>query len=70
MITGYVFVLHRTRWIRTGLMCTQVQTSTEDLGKKIQEASNTYWDRLIANNKIGLQKITNNGAGKMEWIKQ
>ena len=70
MITGYVFILHRRRWIRTGLMCTQVKTSTEDLGKKIQEVSNTYWDRLIANNEMSLQKITNNGAGKMEWIKQ
>ena len=59
MITGYVFKLHQRRWIRTGLTCTQTQTLAENLGKKIKEASNTYWDRLITNNETRLQRVTN-----------
>ena len=42
MVTGYVFVLHKRRWVRTGLTCTQNQTPPKQLGAKIQEASNTY----------------------------
>ena len=29
MVTGYVFVLHKRRWIRTGLTCTKNQTPPE-----------------------------------------
>ena len=42
MVTGYVFVLHKRRWIRTGLTCTQNRTPPEELGMKIQEVSNMY----------------------------
>ena len=59
MVTGCVFVLHKRRWVQTGLTCTQNQTPPEELGAGIQEASNTYWNRLIANNKTSLQKISN-----------
>ena len=34
MVTGYVSVLHKRRWVRTGLTCTQIQTPTEELGSK------------------------------------
>ena len=57
--TGYVFVLHKRRWIRTGLTCTQNQTPPEELGMKIQEASNTYWNKLKEKNKTSLQRISN-----------
>ena len=60
MVTGYVFVLHKRRWVWTGLTCTQNQTPPEELGTRIQEASNTYWNKLIANNEINLQRIDNN----------
>ena len=59
MVMGYVFVLHKRRWVRTGLTCTQTQTPPEELGSKIQEASNTYWNKLIANNETSLQRISN-----------
>ena len=59
MVTGYVFVLHKRRWIRTGLTCTQNQTSPEELGTKIQEASNTYWNKLIEKNETSIQRISN-----------
>ena len=53
MVTGYVFVLHKT-----GLTCTQTQTPPEELGSKIQAASNTYWNKLIANNETSLKRIS------------
>ena len=59
MVPGYVFVLHKRRWIRTGLTCTQNQTPPEELGTKIQEVSNTYWNKLIEKNKTSLQRISN-----------
>ena len=61
MVTGCVFVLHKRRWVRTGLSCTQNQTPPKELGTRIQEASNTYWNRLIANNETSLQRISNKG---------
>ena len=59
MVTGCVFVLHKRRWVHSGLSCTQNQTPPKDLGTRIQEASNTYWNRLIANNETSLQRISN-----------
>ena len=59
MVTGYIFVLHKRRWIRTGLTCIQNQTSPEELGMKIQEVSNTYWNKLIEKNETCLQRISN-----------
>ena len=59
MVTGYIFVLHKKRWIRTGLTCTQNQTPPEELGTKIQEVSNTYWNKLIEKNETSLQRISN-----------
>ena len=59
MGTGYIFVLHKRRWVWTSLTCTQNQTPPEKLGTKIQEVSNTYWNRLIANNETSLQRISN-----------
>ena len=59
MVTGYVFVLHKRRWIQTGLTCTQNHTPPEELGVKIQEASNTYWNRLIEKNETSIQRISN-----------
>ena len=59
MVTGHIFVLHKRRWVRTGLTCTQNQTPPDELGTKIQEASNTYWNRLIEKNKMSLQRISN-----------
>ena len=59
MVTGCVFMLHKRRWVCTGLSCTQNQTSPEELGTRIQEASNTYWNRQIANNETSLQRISN-----------
>ena len=59
MLTGYVFVLHKRRWIQTGLTFTQNQTPPEKLGTKIQEASNTYWNKLIEKNETSLQRISN-----------
>ena len=59
MVTGYVFVLHKRRWVWTGLTCTQNQTLPKQLGTKIQEASNTYWNKLIVNNETSLQRISN-----------
>ena len=26
MVMGYIFVLHKRRWVQTGLTCTQTQT--------------------------------------------
>ena len=59
MVTGCVFVLHKRRWVRTGLTCTQNQTPPKELGTRIQEASNTYWNRIIANNETSVQRISN-----------
>ena len=59
MVTGYVFVLHKRRWIRTGLTCIQNHTPPEELGAKIQEASNTYWNKLIEKNETSIQRISN-----------
>ena len=59
MVTGCVFVLHKKRWVCTGLTCTQNQSPPEELGTRIQEASNMYWNRLIANNETSLQRISN-----------
>ena len=59
MVTGCVFVPHKRRWVHTGLSCTQNQTPPEELGTRIQEASNMYWNRLIANNETSLQRISN-----------
>ena len=36
----------------------QNQTPPEELGARIQEASNTYWNKLIANNETSLQRIS------------
>ena len=58
MVMGCVFVLHKRRWVQTGLTCTQNQTPPKELGARIQEASNTYWNRLIANNETSLQRIS------------
>ena len=59
MMTGHVFILHKRRWVRTGLTCTQSQIPPEELGTKIQEASNTYWNKLIEKNETSLQRISN-----------
>ena len=59
MVMGYVFVLHKRRWVWTSLTCTQNQTPPKELGTKIQYASNTYWNKLIANNETSLQRISN-----------
>ena len=59
MVMGYVFVLHKRRWVRTGLTCTQNQTPPKELGAKIQEASNMYWNKLIEKNETSLQRISN-----------
>ena len=59
MVTGHIFVLHKRRWVRTGLTCMQNQTPPDELGTKIQEASNTYWNRLIEKNERSLQRISN-----------
>ena len=59
MVTGCVFMLHKRRWVHTGLSCTQNQTPPKELGTRIQEASNTYWNRLIANNETSIQRISN-----------
>ena len=59
MVMGCVFALHKRRWVRTGLTCTQNQTPPEELGTRIEVASNTYWNRLIANNETSLQRISN-----------
>ena len=59
MVMGYLFVLHKRRWVRTGLTCTQDQTPPEELGAKIQEASNMYWNKLIEKNATSLQRISN-----------
>ena len=59
MVTGCIFMLHKRRWLCTGLTCTQNQTPPEELGTRIQGASNMYWNRLIANNKTSLQRISN-----------
>ena len=59
MVTGNVFVLHKRRWIQTGLTCTQNQTPPEELGTKIQEVSNMYWNKLIEKNETSLQRISN-----------
>ena len=59
MVTGHVFVLHKRRWVRTSLTCNQSQTPPEELGIKIQEASNTFWNKLIEKNETSLQRISN-----------
>ena len=59
MVTGYIFVLHKRRWVWTSLTCTQNQTPPKELGVKIQEASNTYWNKLIEKNETSLQRISN-----------
>ena len=59
MVMGYIFVLHKRNWVWTSLTCTQNKTPPEELGAKIQEASNTYWNKLIANNERSLQRISN-----------
>ena len=56
---AYIFVLHKRRWVWTGLTRTQNQTLPKQLGTKIQEASNTYWNKLMANNETSLQRISN-----------
>ena len=59
MVTGHVFILHKRRWVRTSLTCNQSQTPPEELGIKIQEASNMYWNKLIEKNETSLQRISN-----------
>ena len=44
--------------------CTQTQTPPKELGSKIQEASNTYWNKLIVNNEMSLQRVTNKNLRK------
>ena len=41
------------------MTCTQNQTAPEELGMKIQEASNTYRNKLIEKNETSLQRISN-----------
>ena len=41
------------------MTCTQNQTPPEELGMKIQEASNTYWNKLIEKNETSPQRISN-----------
>ena len=41
------------------MTCTQNQTPPEELGMKIQEASNMYWNKLIEKNETSLQRISN-----------
>ena len=41
------------------MTCTQNQTPPEELGTKIQEVSNTYWNKLIEKNETSLQRISN-----------
>ena len=36
----------------------QNQTQPDELGTKIQEASNIYWNRLIEKNEMSLQRIS------------
>ena len=62
MVTDHIFVLHKRRWVRTGLTCMQNQTPPDELGTKIQEASNTYWNRLIEKNETSLQRISNSNT--------
>ena len=38
---------------------TQNQTPPEELGVKIQEASNTYWNKLMEKNETSIQRISN-----------
>ena len=64
MVTGHVLVLHKRRWIRTSLTCTQSQTPPEELGIIIQEASNMYWNKLIEKNETSLQRISNKDIRK------
>ena len=59
MVMGYVFVPHKRRLVQTGLTCTQNQTPPEEMGVKIQEASNMYWNKLIEKNETNLQRISN-----------
>ena len=59
MVMGNIFVLHKRRWVQTGLSCIQNQTPPEELGAKIQEASNTCWNKLIEKNETSLQRISN-----------
>ena len=59
MVTGYIFVVHKRRWVQTGYTCTQNHTPPEELGAKIQEVSNTYWNKLIEKNETSLQRISN-----------
>ena len=59
MVKGYTFVLHKRRWIRTGLICTQNQTPPKQSAMKIQEASNMYWNKLIQKNETSLHRISN-----------
>ena len=59
IVTGHIFVLHKRRWVQTGLTCPQNQTPPDELGTKIQEASNMYWNRLIEKNETSLQRISN-----------
>ena len=59
MVMEYIFVLHKRRWVWTSLTCTQNQTPPEELGAKIQEASNTCWNKLTEKNKTSLQRISN-----------
>ena len=59
MVMGYAFVLHKRRWVQTSLTCTQAQTAPEELRSKLKEASNTYWNKLIGNNEMSLQRVTN-----------
>ena len=59
MVMGYIFVLHKRRWVQTSFTCTQNQTPPKELGAKIQEASNTYWNKLIEKNETSLQRISN-----------
>ena len=40
----------------------QNQTPPDELGTKIQEASNTYWNRLIEKNETSLQRISNSNT--------
>ena len=41
------------------MTCTQNQTPPEELGMKIQEVSNRFWNKLIEKNETSLQRISN-----------
>ena len=70
MNTGQIFVLHKRRWIRTGLNCTQAIYPIEELGREIQEASEAYWIKLREANETSLEQLTKYVKRKLPQIDQ